>query len=291
MVYTTQNLLDSIARRSFAPTNQLTFQNQEILEMADEETQITILPQILAVREEYFVGYKDYPILAGKSAYDIPARAIGLIVREVQIINSSNSVMDIPRMEPEEISTYSPGSISAFYLRANQVVLNRTPTSTQSTLRLYFFLRPGDLVETSQTAVVSNIDPINKIVTVGTIPNTWATGMIFDFLKQDGGHDYLTIDNTATNVSSNQLTFDSLPENLRVGDYVALQGQSSLVQLPPEYRSVLAQLVAATMLANMNQPGADMAAQKAVTMLKAAQGLITPRVHGEDRTIQPVNWF
>jgi hypothetical protein len=289
--YTTTHLLSSISRRSFAPTNQLTFQTSEILEIADEEIKTTILPNIMAVREEYFVFYKDLPLVANQAAYNIPARALGGVIREVQLIDSNNAVTDLPRTEPERVTSLATGSVDSFYVRGNQIVLNRPPSSAGKTLRLYFFLTPGALVQTSAAGVISAIDTNANTVTITSIPNTWVTGDSFDFIKKDGGHEYIDIDFTSTDITSNVITFSSLPSTLAVGDYVSLAGESPLVQLPDIYRPVLAQQVAAVMLESMTQAGADKAKETAVTLMKNAQMTISPRIQGETRVVTPKTWF
>jgi hypothetical protein len=291
MSYTSADLLSAIERRSFAPSNQSTFSTTEILALADEETQSLILPAILSVREEFFVTQSDITITANQSSYDVPARAIGMIVREVQLVNSGGSYKDIPRIEPEDVRTSQTGSPTAFYMKGNQIVLYPTPSSTQDTLRVSYFIAPGSLVETSSGAVISAINTTTNVVTVATIPSTWVTGNTFDFLSAKGGQEYKGTDLTSMLVSGTDITFASLPSSLAVGDYVSLAETSPLVQLPPNFRPVLAQAVAARMLQSMNQPGADDASRQLDKIMQAAIQMITPRVIGEDRVLLPSNWF
>jgi hypothetical protein len=289
--YTTANFISSVQRRSFAPTNQLTYTEAEILAVGDEETKTMILPNILAVREEFYVGYVDQPIVAGQAAYDIHARAVGMICREVQIVDTNNAVTDLPRIEPEQVTSYAAGNPTGFYLRGDQIILDRPPSASLGTIRQFFFLRPGDLVLTTASAVISAINTGTNTVTVTAIPSTWATGNVFDFIKKDGAQNYRAIDYTSTNVASNNITFSSLPSTIVVGDYISLQGTSPLLQMPPDYWPVLAQCVAANMLRSSNQPGASEATKMADRMLEIAQKMITPRVQGEDRVVQPINWW
>ena len=287
-VYTTTNLLDSIYRRAFLPSNQTTFTNTELLSIADEETKTLLLPLIMSVREEFFVTYDDFSITANQSAYSIPHRSIGMKVREVQIVDGSNNVTDLPRMQPENIKSYNSGNPEAFYLKNNQVCLYPSPAATSGTLRVYYFIRPGEFIATSSAAVVSSIN--GNIVTVSTIPSTWVTGNTFDLISKDSGHPYRDYDLTSTLVSGNDITLPSTPSDLAVGDYITLQGYSPLVQLPPEFQSILAQAVAVQCLESMSQPGADKAAQKLKLMLDTAQKLLTDRVEGEPSVIQH-HWF
>lgn len=291
MAYTSLNLVSAIERRSFAPANQLTFTQSDILAIADEEIQSRILPRILSVREEYFVTHTDQTVTQGQQSYPIPDRAIGLIAREIKILESSGTLTDLPRVEPENALTTNQGPVDSFYLEQDSIYLYPTPSSSGQTLRVWFFASPGSLIDPADAAVISSINTSTSTVTVSSIPSAWATGNTFDFISSRGSQGYRSIDNVSTLVSGTDITFSSLPSTLAVGDYVALQDQSPLVQLPPNFRSVLAQCAAAKILMSQNQPGASDADRKADEMLDAAINLITPRVHGDSRVLLPSNWF
>lgn len=303
MSYTTDDLQNAILRRSFAPAGQLTFTAPELLAMADEVVNTYLLADILAVREEFFVNYVDLAVTAGQQAYDIPARAVAMKVREIHLIGGATlqagvpvggtAITNLPRREPEQLTTIGTGSIDSFFLRDDQICLYPTPATSTGVLRVYFFLRPGIHVATSAAGVVASFNTGLAQVTLAAIPSSWATGNAFDLSRKDGGQrPYLgASDLTSSLVSGSTITLPSLPAGLRVGDYVSLAGQTAVVALPPEYRDILAQGVAADALAAMNQPGADKARQTFDAMRKNGQRLITPRVEGEDRRITPVNWF
>ncbi len=288
MSYTTSDLLDSIKRRSFAPAGQTTFTDAELLAMADEETQTTLLPDIMTAREEFFVTSYDYSITANQVAYAIPARSVGMQVRDVHVVDGTTVIPDFPRIEPERITSGQPGTPGGFYIKSNSVCLFPTPSATSRTLRLYFPLRPSSLIDAADAAVVSAIN--GTIVTVTTIPASWVTGNSFDLIKQDGGQECLSIDLTSTLVSGTAITLPSVPDGLRVGDYIALAGQSPLIQLPPDYRLVLAQAVAVAILEGMSQPGAEGARKQLEKMRERVLKLIQPRTPGEARVLVPNTW-
>jgi hypothetical protein len=291
MAYTTSDLLTAIERRSFAPANQLTFTTTDILQLADEELQSVLMPRILSVREEFYVTYKDYAVVAGQASYDIPPRSIASLVREAKLLNTGGTLTNLVRIEPENIETTNQSSPTSFFLEADSVVLYPTPNSSDLTLRLHFFASPGAFTETSNAAVISAIDTVTNVVTVGTIPSAWITGNTFDFISSKGSQGYRGIDFVSTVVSGNDITFDSLPDKIAVGDYISLAETSPLVQLPPNMRAVLAQATAARILASQNQPGASEAMEKTNMLLDSAVKILTPRVHGEQRVLLADNWF
>lgn len=287
--YTTANYISSVERQSFSPANQATFSTSEILELGDEIIKTTILPSILNVREEYYMFYKDYTITAGQAAYAIPDRSIGLMAREIQVVDANGNSNNLPRTSVDQLHFFSPSGAGpdAFYLKGDNIVLVPTPTTSSSTLRVYYYLRPGKLVETTDAAVISSIDTATNTVTVTTIPSTWATGNIFDLISAKGGHRYLDVDLTSTLVSGTAITLPSLPDDLAVGDYVSLAGESPVIQMPPDFQPVLATLVAAEMLLAMNQPSGEKMLAKGLKNLDAAKYMLTPRVVGEEELIIP----
>jgi hypothetical protein len=292
MAYTTQNLLDAIARKSFAPTGQVTFQDADLLAIADEELESLILPALLKVREEYFLTHKDYTLTAGTAGYRVPPRSIGLTVREVSLVNSNGSVINPSLIMIEDIQeTTQQGTPSSFYIKGNDIVLYPTPNSADLTLRVHFQIAPGQHIPTTDAAVISGINTTTNVVSVSSIPATWVTGDIFDFVSKEGGHEYKDFDKTSILVSGTDITFSSLPSSLVTGDYVAPQGQSPLVQLPAPFRTVLVQAVVASIQRAMSLPGASASEEKLMALLQSATDLVSPRVIGEAKVFLPPSWM
>ncbi len=289
MAYTTANFLTSVQRQAFLPTGQATFATSDILSMGDEAMQRYILPALLGVREEYFVTYKDYTITANQATYLIPPRAVGAAVREVQLINTNGSVFNIERISLDQLHGYSSTASSpdCFYLRGDKIVLLPTPSSTTGTLRVYYAIRPGELIETSSSGVISAINTSTNVITITSIPSAWVTGDTFDLISREGSQLYLDTSLTSTLISGSNITLPSLPSDLAVGDYVALTGYSPLIQLPPDLRPTLAGFVAAEMLIAMNQPTGTQLLDKAMKDLETALKLLTPRTVGAMEVIIP----
>ena len=289
--YTTAKFLAAVERRSFAPENQTTFDTTDILAIADEVIKSKILPAILKPREEFYATYKDYSITEDQAAYEIPVRAVGMLAREVVVVRDSK-ITPLARTELDRItSTQSTGNApESFYFRGSDLVLHPIPGSTQDTLRVYYYIRPGELVEAADTAVISAINTTTNVVTVNTIPSTWATGNTFDFIRKNGAHDYRGVDYTSTLVSGTDITFSSLPTGLVVGDYLALEGESSLVQIPPDFQPALVTLTAAVLIKSQNQTNGDKLEKEGMELLVEAQKMVTPRAIGEDQVIV-ADWF
>jgi len=290
--YTTATFLSSVERQSFSPANQATFSTSDILSLGDEILASAVVPALVSAREEYFVTYKDYTITASTAAYTLPQRAVGLMAREVQIVDANGNVKNLPRVSLDSLHLRSSTASSpeCFYLRGDSVVLSPTPSSTSGTLRIYYSLAPGNLVETTSCAVISAINTSTNVVTVTSIPNTWATGDDFDLIQGTGAHTTLAIDQNSTTISGADITFASLPANLAVGDYICPAGQSCLIQIPNDFRNAFSTLTAAEMLLAMNQPTGEKMLQKGMARLQVAVSLVSPRVAGEEEIILP-DWY
>lgn len=290
MAYTTADLLASINRLAFIPSGQSTFTDAEILTIADEETQTKIMPRLMAIREEFFVFNYTTAVTQSQRLYLIPPRSVGGMVREVRLINSNGTYLDLERIEPEAVQGEQTGNPSQFYLECESVALYPTPSATQNTLQMSFFIEQGKLVEIANSGVISSINTGTNTVTLASIPSSWVTGNLFDLISGTGNQAYKAIDNSGT-VSGTSIQFASLPSTLQVGDYVTIAETSVLVQLPRNMRAALAQATAARLLESQNQPGAEKMAETAMMSIEASIRMLSPRVHGASRTLTPDIWF
>jgi hypothetical protein len=73
------------------------------------------------------------------------------------------------------------------------------------------------------------------------LPTTITTSTPVDFVQNDGPYDILEIDQTITNISGTTLTFAALPDDLAVGDWICLAGQSPVLIAPRELQPLLVQ--------------------------------------------------
>lgn len=280
--YTTTDLIASIKANASIPTSQNLFQAADFLRFANHEMQINLVPLVMSAREEYFVADYNHSVTANQSSYQIPTRAIGGKLRDVQFI-SGTDISSLPRLEPELISSTVNGR-EGFYLQANNVVLSPTPTVTDGTLRLKHFRRPGTLVATSACGQITDIDSGTNSVTISSTPSTFTTGVEVDFIRNKPGFDSLAIDQAISGVSGTTISFSSLPSDLAVGDWIALATESPIPQLPVELHPVLAQAVAVKCILAQGKK-AEAEQMRLKEMKEAALLLLTPRIDGEPRKI------
>jgi hypothetical protein len=291
--YTTTNFLSSVRQRGSIPTTTNTNNvnsTTNLLSMATEEMHLTLLPMILAAREEYYVATKDHTITADQSAYAIPTRGIGQVLRDVQIVEGT-AVRSLPRIEVEDITTTATGTPQAYYLKHDKVVLYPTPGSTTGTLRLNYFLRPGRLAAVADCAQISAIDTGTNTITVSSIPSSWVTGNDVDLIAGDSPYQYRAIDQDTT-ITGSTIVLSSLPSDLAVGDWVALADYSPIPQVPYEFQPLLAQITVVKALESIGDTEGLKTAKKALEELqRAALTLISPRNQGEPKKVNSRRWW
>lgn len=292
MDYTTTALLASIRRRGMLPTASATgTADADLLALANEELQSYVVPMLLSAREEYLLAEASTTMTVGLAAYRMPPRAVGAKLRDVVRVDSASRVYSLARISFDELSEWpsDTGTPVAFYLKGAEVVLVPPPSSAE-TLRLSYYMRPGELVATTAVGVITAINTSTKVVTCTNVPTAFTTSQTFDFVKASSPFDCLTIDLSASAVTtgaSGTVTLSAaLPSNLAVGDYICLAQQSPFPQLPAELHPILSHRV---VLKTCEALGDERAISTAQSQLSQVEGraldLLVPRVDGEPKIV------
>lgn len=292
-LYTTDQLIQAIKRRGSIPSTQALFTDQQFIDIATDEMELTLVPALMAVNEEFFVQYTDtvVPTSASPYALEIPTQAIGMKLRDVVWVDAPNGALrNLPRLELERISSAEPVgelSYSGFMLQANQVIL--TPSTSGGTLRLYYFARPLTLCLLQDAGKVTSVDTVNNILTLDNLPNGWQPGHTVNVIGPTQPFATKVQSTEITVVSSPSLTLASV-DGIAVGDYVALEGYSPIPQLPVEAHKILAQAAVVKALEAMGDvQGMQTAEAKLQQNLTSMLTLISPRVTGEVKKVVNVS--
>ncbi len=279
MSYTTTDLVATIRTRAMLPDASTgSLGTASLLIMATEELHITLVPLILSAREHYYETYSDSVIAGDQNAYPLPVRAVGGVLSAVQYIAGTN-VYTLPMIDPSQITTTNTSSTpSAYYIENNSLILFPTPATTTGTLRVRYFQRPSRLEQTINCAQIASIDALANTVTVASVPSTWTTGTIIDFVQQITPHRPYAIDQSITGVAGTTISFTSLPSGLIVGDWLALAEYTPIPEVPFEFLPVLAQMTVVKALeATSDHEGMQAAQAKLDAYMRAALMLMTPR--------------
>lgn len=291
MSQTANDLMAAVKRYANVPTSQVTFQNTDFYALMDDSIRLKLVPVILKQYEEFYVYPVNFSVTSGTSTYAIPSRAINMALRSVQIVSSSDpdTRVNLERLNIEDLYGGISGNSTflvkknGFYVEGNNIILY--PAVTQSipdTLRMNIFIRPGQIVDTSECGQIQSINTALNQITCTSVPSTFAASGVYDLVKANPGFDYTAIDQTLSGLSSNVLTFSStLPTDISVGDWVCPQYQSCVVQIPVELTPLLTQYVVVRVLSAQGDSANLKAAIAELEVLeKNASILLSPRVQG-----------
>lgn len=288
MGQTSTDLISNIKLRGSFPTANDLFSNADYLNILNDEMMNQVVPIITKLNEEFFLTYKDYPLIVGTTTYRIPKRAVGSMLRDVQLISSSGSVTSLSRLFEEDKYSTTQGQLG-YYIKGNQIVLSPTPTDSNYTLRLAYFRRPSKFVLPSACGAITSIDTALNQVVVSATPSTMTTGTLIDFVQGDSPYDLLEMDSAITSVAGTTITFSSLPDDLAIGDYISLAGECCLPMIPEEMIPLLVQSGLCVCLASKKDKSVELELQKLEQMKQTIIGLLSPRVKSNDIKIKSRN--
>lgn len=294
MDYTTTGLLASIRRRGMLPSSSVNGTDDDsLIALANEVLQAFVAPFILDVREGYLLARtpRDLSITSGQSAYRLPPRAIGNKLREVTLLDASGNPQNVPCIDMERLQDFAAsGAPTGFYVSGAYLVLVPTPSSTQGTLRMDYYLRPSSLVsDATLWATVTAISADRANIDISGPVTDLADGVAFDIIKASSPFDVLHAGLTGivtTGPDNVRLSSGTFSDDLEVGDYVALADTAPVATIPAEIHPVLAQATVCKVLEALgDREGLAAAEAKLQREMDAARTLISPRVDGESEKV------
>lgn len=291
--YDVTELINSIKVRCLVPISQITFLEEDLLRFANEEVEMKMVPNIIRVKEEFYIKSEKYPLSSGAIRFEIPYRAIGSKLRNVQY-ELSNTTYPMTRIQPEEVAMV--GSGNAFYLENNFVVLPTQNTHLNGFVKLSYYFKPNKLVDKTRVGVITAIDRVGD-GTVGSVtidaisfPDNLSPGTLVDFLQTKPNYRTYSYDITiqTVNPTTNQvfLNLTDIPEDLKVADHIASAGECIIPQMPSELHPMLAQAVACRLLEAMgDKENLARANQKLAEMENNLFTLIDQRTEGNPQKV------
>jgi hypothetical protein len=209
-VLTSNDLVERTRLRGMLPTNDVTYSDDNLLNLLNEEMDTYGVEQLLTLHENYLVYYEDQAIDPNKKDYVIPYRAIVDKLKEVELVDSSGNIYECSQIElsqaPDFQSIFNLKKTNVFYLKNNYVTFqNGFPVNT-GFLRFYFYLRPNKLVKNSRGAVISAINRATGVITVSNFPDEFSSTSYFDFIAKRSPNKIYNYDIQAGAVNSGSKT-------------------------------------------------------------------------------------
>lgn len=288
MGQTTSDLISNIKMRGSFPTANDLFSNSDYLSILNDEMMNQVTPLITKLNEEFFLAYSDTSTISGTSTYRIPKRAVGSLLRDIQLIDAAGNVTSLPRLFEEDKYSTTQGQLG-YYVKGNQIVLSPTPTSSNYTLRLAYFRRPSKFVLTTACAQITSIDTVLNQVVVSSLPSTMTSGTSVDFVQGSSPYDLLGMDSSISSVAGTTITFSSLPTDLAIGDYISLAGEACVPMVPEEMIPFLVQAALCVCLASKKDKSVELELQKMEQTKQTLINMLSPRVRSNDIKIKANN--
>jgi len=290
--YTVDNLVTSVKARASVPESDGTITSEDLIRFANEDLDENIIPLILSTREEYYLTYEDYNVENGQQEYDIPYRAIGMRIRAIKTVVDGKEGRVLSHI-PLELVDNNDGIQDydidrGFYLRNDKIVFITPLYSGGSggSFRVYFYLRPNDLVLTSRVGTIESIDTSTNTLTVTSFPSVINDNSEVDFIQSTPNHRTYSYDIQVSSVSAatRQITVASLPSSLQVGDYICLAGETPTPQMPVDIIPVLEQAVVCKVLESIGDTvGLKNATSRLEKLEKRLMSVLDSRVESPGR--------
>ncbi len=273
---TSDELITGIKLAGGFPTDNY-FTDSEMLSLMNDSMQTVVIPLAMSLHEDYFLQDKDYTISTTNS-YRLPARNIGNKLRDVKLY-ISGEYKNLNRLFEEDRSS----KLSGYYITRN--TLSLSPDITSGTLRVTYYLAPSTLILAASAAIVASIDSATQ-VTVTALPSTIAVNTVVDIVQGSGPYDLLALNSTVATVSGTTLTFSSLPDDLAVGDYICVAGQSPVPLIPETMQTYLAQATLVSCLASKKDKAVEWEYKQLELLEKSFTDMLDPRVDSNDIKIR-----
>lgn len=277
-------LIANIKRRCTIPASQRLLEDTDILAICDTVTMEKLVPEIISLRQNYFVTSSDVALTDGTDTYSIPYRAIGRTLRDLKIKYSDGQKSDLSLvdLEDEHYLGAVTGFPRSFYFKGDKIVLV-PPPGAGLTLEMWWEMPPSLLIKEDQAAKV--ISTSGDDITVDSVPPSITLSTDLDFIEGKAGFCTYAYDITPINIVGTTITFSAgALDNLTItaGDYLSVVETTPLVQLPRECQPFLETLAARRVLQAIGDfEGLKMLSPDEDDDLKQMRRLLEPRIRGE----------
>lgn len=291
--YTTDALVESVLRKAFVTADQRTITEEEIAEIATEELNGFVVPQIRSAAADFFSYTQTYDVSDGEDGFEIPGRAAGSTISFIIGNQQGNAVCKIPLAQDGDLDTLILSSSNllnfntssqVYFIRNNRIHLRPLANGTVDTITATFPARPNDLILEADARQILEING-NTITLTSALPSIDDTTPI-DIIANNSPYVFRTYDVTPVSVVGADVELDELPVGIAVGDWVSLAGESAIPQIPYELHPVLRYRTLARVLeATGKQSMVPAALNSANELLTQLLPTIVPRVDRQHKAI------
>jgi hypothetical protein len=247
MVYTSDDLVSAINRNALVVKSQIKFTITDLLAFLNEELQLTIVGELMAMRQDYFVTYQDTALVANQSVYDLPSRAVGWRLDAVNFKDADGSIVPLTILTRDQRTSFtgmtiSDSPVAVFFLDDKVHVLPDVGSAVSGYLNFEYVRIQNQLVQNAECGLVTGavLNGANYDITVAS--HSFATGQYMDVIGGTNPFQILAR-NLVSTVAGNVIsiassTFERIPVS---GDWVALTGKTPVPNIPEDYHAILSQ--------------------------------------------------
>lgn len=276
--------------------------DSDVIEFVNEALMSQVYPEILKIREEYFVRGSRQALASTVSRYRIHSRAFGNKLREIYWTDSTSVRNRLMSVSPDSLHRYNAANAAGptgFYIEGDYIVL--TPSIAQNAignLEQVFFFRPSTLVLANTTRILTAVDTTTKELTSLTaFPTSWIVGSKVDVHSSKSGSEIKVYDVTISAITSSPPYKITITEAIDgttygtfapdVGDYVCLANECAIPALPQEIQPILVDAAAAAMvLAEEDGEAVEMHRAQFVAKITSMKQALEVRVEGKPMRLQ-----
>lgn len=290
------DLVTSVQRGSRLPLYQNTILPSDILAFLSEETDLSVVPLVHNVREDYWLQNYDQQIQTNVFSYPMPNRAISGALRDIVFVDASGNEIEVAHLDPDQLKTpayfsYRPAFLSqGAFIQNDQVMLWPTTYNNSAyLLRQKYERRPNTLTLSANCSLITGVNVSANQISFGASPGGagFAVGASLDIISAKGQFQSQGDNLLISALAGSLLTFDPstpISSSVTVGSWACPAGLTCVPQIPKEGYSLLVQLgIMRVHMAMQNSNGFQVTAKIAEDMKVSLQNLLTPRIPGSPK--------
>lgn len=289
--YLVSELLSALRDTGTLPSSDESSVTTKMMGFLNREQRLYLMRLLLSVDEAHQVTATTVALVTGQTEYRLPTRAAAGRLKMVELVDGAGGRRPLNRIKEEDAYAHTVhGGAGDYYLRGQALVLREALDAGAGSLRVSYYRRFNKLVTEEESGEISAIDTgAGEITIAGAMPEDFGT-VRYDFIAGYPNFDILAADVEGEVTGAHTLEFDAaqLPDELAVGDFVALAGETPICNAPLELHDVLVLRATYKYLrsigdARANEVKADLDESKA-----DALALLAPRV--ESPSIRVMNF-
>jgi hypothetical protein len=250
IVYTADDLIDSIKRNAVIPSSQRKFSDDDFLAFLNEELQLMLTGELMKLNEDFFIDIQYTPLVASTSYYAFPKKSAGWRIKDIYWLDPmSLAYVPLQRLPLDYIGRYqySPSDRPLYICVGDNYILTIPEMAATVSGGLIFMYErlQNKLVKEAECGKVTGVTPVagGYQLNVTSLPTGYTNGC--DIIGGTASHEVLLTDVVPV-AAPLLLTFTSV-NFLRapvIGDWVAQTGDTPIAHIPAEYNVILSNLAA-----------------------------------------------